>query len=185
MKRYNSSVEILRQNGHQMFVDLTWEKASDVSSSIYTINIANEDEIPLSVKRTAVDIVNLINRLLEEQRYLHREMETCVKTFYHACLHIENVPITFEAMEDNDEDCDVLKGLCCIKKNELHYERINLSVACNLFKQYIEIPDEVVEYLQQHSEQSGEIRENDIVDESDDEIYDEEEREENEIVWKK
>ena len=43
---------------------------------------------------------------------------------------------------------------------------------------YIEIPDEVVEYLQQHSE-------NDIVDESDDEIYDEAESEENEIVWKK
>ena len=40
MKRYNSSAEILPQNGHQMFIDLTSEKASDVSSSIYTINIA-------------------------------------------------------------------------------------------------------------------------------------------------
>jgi hypothetical protein len=180
MKRYNSSVEILRQNGHQMFVDLTWEKASDVSSSIYTTNIASEDEIPLSLKRTAVDIINLINRLLEEQRYLNREMETCVNTFYHACLDIENVSITFEAMEGSPEECDVFKGLYCLKKNELHYERINLSVACNIFKHYIKIPDEVVEYLQQHSELSEEIRDNHIEDESDDEPSDDEQSEENE-----
>lgn len=37
IKKYNSSVEILRQKGYDKFVDLTWEMASDVSSSIYNI----------------------------------------------------------------------------------------------------------------------------------------------------
>ena len=58
-----------------------------------------------------------------------------------------------------------------------------MFVSSNLFKQFIKIPDEVVEYLQQHSELSGEITENDIMDENDDEVYDEEEEnEENEDV---
>ena len=184
MTRYNSSVEILRQNGRQMFVDLTWEKASDVTSSIYTINFPNQDEIPLSVKRTAVDIVNLINRLLEEKSYLRHEMESCIKTFYDACVEIENKSSGFVGMGDDAEESNELKGLNSLKKNELHEEHINLFVSSNLFKQFIKIPDEVVEYLQQHSELSGEITENDIVDENDDEVYDEEEEnEENEDVW--
>ncbi|CAB4033443.1 Hypothetical predicted protein [Paramuricea clavata] len=176
MKRYNSSVEILRQNGRQMFVDLTWEKASDVTSSIYTINFPNQDEILLSVKRTAVDIVNLINRLLEEGSYLRHEMESCIKTFYDACLEIENKSSGFVGMGDDTEESNELKGLNSLKKNELHEEQINLFVSSNLFKQFIKIPDEVVEYLQQHSELSEE-------NENGDEVYDEEEEnEENEDV---
>jgi hypothetical protein len=101
-----------------MFVDLTWEKASDVTSSIYTINFPNQDEIPLSVKRTAVDIVNLINRLLEEKSYLRHEMESCMKTFYDACVEIENKSSGFVGMGDHAEESNELKGLNSLKKND-------------------------------------------------------------------
>lgn len=185
MKRYNSSVEILRQNGHKIFVDLTWEKASDVTSSIYTINVADDGEMPIWVKRTAADIVNLKQRLSEEECYLRREMETCVKTFYDTCVAIQDKCSTFERVDDvrdDEDDSNVVKGLYSLKKKELHQEYINLFVACNLFKCYIKIPAEVAEYLQQRAQLPGEIMENDIVDEIDDELCDDEHQDkENEV----
>jgi len=52
LKKFNSSVDILRQKGRSSFSALTWE-VSDVSSGIYSINIPDDDTIPLVVKRAA------------------------------------------------------------------------------------------------------------------------------------
>jgi len=52
LKKFNSSVDILRQKGHSSFSALTWE-VSDVSSGIYSINIPDDDTIPLVAKRAA------------------------------------------------------------------------------------------------------------------------------------
>ena len=85
LKKYNLSAEILRQNGYSEFVDLTWEAASDVSNNISSMNIPSEDGIPLSVKRTAVDAMNLLERLNEEEQHLTKEMENCLQSFYCLC----------------------------------------------------------------------------------------------------
>lgn len=165
LKKYNSSVEILRQNGYDKFVDLTWEQASDVSGSIYSVNIPNEDDIPLSVKRTAVDAVNLMKRLSEEEQHLVNEMDNCIHAFFGACLEREE-KINCLRMSDDFGDDDIKKGLYSFQKNELHDDRINLRVACNLFREFISIPDDAVIYVEQLFQLDDDVEE--IVDSEDD-----------------
>lgn len=106
LKKYNSSVEILRQNGYTEFVDLTWETASDVSNVIYSINIPSEDGIPLSVKRTAVDAINLIQRLTEEE-HLRNEMGNCLQTFYSSCRdREEKIKGMSDGLSDSQGRCE-------------------------------------------------------------------------------
>ena len=165
LKKYNSSVEILRQNGYTEFVDLTWETASDISNTIYYVNIPSEDGIPLSVKRTAVDAMNLIERLTEEEDHLTNEMENCLQTFYGSCRDLEE---TINCMSDSViSDSAVVRGACSLKRNDLH-EDINLRVACNLFRECIAIEDDFAHYAEQHCQTSIDVLDIDNADDTDD-----------------
>ena len=159
----------MRQNGYNEFFDLTWEKASDVSSSIYSINIPSEDDgIPLSVKRTAVDAVNLRKRLSEEEQLLVNEMDNCVKAFYSSCMEREEKINSLRSTHDLGDN-DISRGLCSLEKSDLHEDRINLHVACHLFRVFTTIPEEIVSYVEQHFQRTFEILEIDSEDDVDDE----------------
>ena len=109
LKKYNSSVEILNQKGHS-FKPLTWEDASDVSSSIYSINFPDDDQFPLVVKRAAVDALTLVTRCEEETQYLQGEMANVIATFFNECLLLESRLSTLTSYEQT-ETSNLLKGL--------------------------------------------------------------------------
>ena len=135
LKKYNSSVEILNQKGHYSFKPLSWEEASDVSSSIYSINFPDDDQFPLVVKRAAVDAHTLITRCDEETQYLKEEMANVITTFFNECLLLESRLLTLRSYE-HSESSNLLKGLFSVLKRDLNYERVHLFTACNLFNQY-------------------------------------------------
>ena len=135
LKKYNSSVEILNQKGRSSFKPLTWEEASDVSSSIYSINFPDDDQFPLVVKRAAVDAHTLITRCDEESQYLKEEMANVITTFFNECQLLENRLSTLRSHEQS-QSSDLLKGLFSVLKRDLNNERVHLFTACNLFNQY-------------------------------------------------
>lgn len=131
LKKYNSSVEILNQKGHSSFKPLTWEEASDVSSSIYPINFPDDDQFPMVVKRAAVDAHTLVTRCDEETQYLKEEMANVITTFFNECLLLESHLSSLRS-----ETSNLLKGLFSVLKRDLNHERVHLSTACNLFHQF-------------------------------------------------
>ena len=150
-------------------MDLTWETASDVSNVIYSINNPSEDGIPLSVKRTAVDAMNLIQRLTEEDEHLRNEMENCLQTFYSSCRDREE---KINGMSDGLSDSDVVRGACSLERNYLHEDRINMRVACDLFGESIAIDDDFAHYVEQHCRTSIDVLDVDIDDDTDDDDED-------------
>lgn len=146
LKKYNSSVEILNQKGHSSFKPLTWEEASDVSSSIYSINFPDDDQFPMVVKRAAVDAHTLITRCDEESQYLKEEMANVITTFFNECLLLESRLSTLRSHEQSQRS-DLLKGLFSVLKRELNYERVHLFAACDLFNQYCTPSPQIRNYM--------------------------------------
>ena len=133
-------------------------------------HIPSEDGIPLSVKRTAVDAMDLIKRLTEEEEHLTKEMENCLQTFYSSCKHREE---KITGMSNNGlSDSDVVRGACSLERNDLYEERINLRVACNLFKECITIDDDFAHYVEQHCQKSIDVFDIDNDEDTDDDDYD-------------
>lgn len=146
LKKYNSSVEILNQKGYSSFKPLTWEEASDVSSSIYSINFPDDDQFPLVVKRAAVDAHTLVTRCDEETQYLKEEMANVITTFFNECLLLESRLSTLRSYEQC-ETSNLLKGLLSVLKRDLNYERVHLSTACNLFNQFCTPSRQIRNYM--------------------------------------
>lgn len=178
LKKYNSSVEILRQNGYINFTILNWEEASDVNSTIYSLNIPNEDQIPVAVKRAAVDALCLTERSTEEIQLLDQEMANCIQVFFDRC---NNTEAFLNVLQDKEDfgNCDLLKGLYSTHKRILDDERFNLFVACNLYCDDIAVSQDVRNYVDQHFIHVSKILEinNDALEEESDEDEDVEERE--------
>lgn len=172
LKKYNSSVEILNQKGHSSFKPLTWEDASDVSSSIYSINFPDDDQFPLVVKRAAVDALTLVTRCEEETQYLQGEMANVIATFFNECLLLESRLSTLTSYEQT-ETSNLLKGLFSVLKRDLNYERVHLSTACNVFNQYcapsLQIRDYMADFVDSETVHERVGFEDDV---SDDEEYD-------------
>ncbi|XP_028407856.1 uncharacterized protein LOC114530440 [Dendronephthya gigantea] len=166
LKKYNSSIEILKQNGYEQFPFLCWEDASDVDSHIYAINAPNEDTIPVTIKRAAIDARAMIERCTEEQEILAQEMASCVKDFHNSHL---------EQLENNDlfPSSYMMKGSYALHKKELDIERLNLFVACNLFDGSISISDEAKQYLSECCSGTNFVPEEYDTD-NDDDYYDDE-----------
>lgn len=141
LKKYNSSVEILNQKGHSSFKPLTWEEASVVSSSIYSINFPDDDQFPLVVKRAAVDAHTLFR-----DQYLKEEMANVITTFFNECLLLESRLSTLRSYEQC-ETSNLLKGLLSVLKRDLNYERVHLSTACNLFNQFCTPSRQIRNYM--------------------------------------
>lgn len=146
LKKYNSSVEILNQKGHSSFKPLTWEEASVVSSSIYSINFPDDDQFPLVVKRAAVDAHTLVTRCDEETQYLKEEMANVITNFFNECLLLESRLSTLRSYEQC-ETSNLLKGLLSVLKRDLNYERVHLSTACNLFNQFCTPSRQIRNYM--------------------------------------
>ena len=145
------------------------ETASDVSNVIYSINIPSEDGILLSVIRTAVDAMNLMQRLTEEEEHLRNEMEYCLQTFYSSCRDREE---KINGMSDGLSDSDVVRGACFLERNDLHDDGINLHVACDLFKECIAVDNDFAHYAEQHCRTSIDVLDVDIDDHADDDEND-------------
>ena len=180
LKQYNSCVELLRQYGRIEMRELTWEEISDVTSSIYQINISADDGIPISIKRNIVDAVNLNKRLCEEELYLLNGMKNCVDSFYTSCVNREkslnDLGITSNDVdhEENKEKCDdeLKKGIYAIQSKELYEDRVNLCAAYNMFVDCLPFSDEIVNYVKQYFQSNDDnVSENDS---EDDVEYDEE-----------
>ena len=132
LKVFNSSVDILRQHDYSSFSPLSWEDVSDVSSAIYSINIPNEDGVPVCIKRSAVDAQNLISRCWEEMKYQDAEMSNTITAYFNQCLEIEG-RLSSLASHHEFKDSNNLKGLYSIHTKQLYDERVRLFGACNMF----------------------------------------------------
>ena len=146
LKVFNSSVDILRQHDYSSFSPLSWEDVSDVSSAIYSINIPNEDGVPVCIKRSAVDAQNLISRCWEEMKYQDAEMSNTITAYFNQCLEIEG-RLSSLASHHEFKDSNNLKGLNSIHTKQLYDERVRLFGACNMFKKFITPSPEVSNYM--------------------------------------
>lgn len=146
LKVFNSSVDILRQHDYSSFSPLSWEDVSDVSSAIYSINIPNEDGVPVCIKRSAVDAQNLISRCWEEMKYQDAEMSNTITAYFNQCLEIEG-RLSSLASHHEFKDSNNLKGLYSIHTKQLYDERVRLFGACNMFKKFITPSPEVRNYM--------------------------------------
>ena len=181
LKQYNSSVEVLRQHGRSEMRELTWEEISDVTSSIYQINISANDGIPISIKRNIVDVANLNKRLCEEKLHLLNDMKNCVDSFYTSCVTREKslndlgITINDNDNEESKEKCgddELKKGIYATQSKELYEDRVNLCAPYNMFVDCLSSPDEIVNYVKQHF-QSNDDNVSEI-DSEDDVEYEEE-----------
>lgn len=144
-------MEILRQHGRAELNALTWETASDVSSSIYSVNFPSADNIPLSIKRSAVDAMNMTARVSEEEQHLLVEMENSVKSLHTSCVKRREIMCKLQITDDSDVNTiEGRKGIYSLQSKALHEDQVNLCVACNLFKDFIVLPSEIVNYMEQH-----------------------------------
>lgn len=153
LRVFNSSVDILRQYNYESFSPLTWEDASDVSSAIYTINIPNEDDVPLCIKRSAIDAHTLIARCCEEIKYLESEMSNALADYFNQCLEFES-RLSLLSSRGDFEHSNFLQGLYSIIAHQLYDERVQLFAACDMFKKYVTPSLEVTDYIVKHT---GEI----------------------------
>ena len=64
-------------------------------------------------------------------------------------------------------DSAVVRGACSLKRNDLHEDRINLRVACNLFRECIAIEDDFAHYADQHCQMSIDVLDIDNADDTD------------------
>lgn len=152
LKLFNSCVEILRQHDYSSFSPLTWEDVSDVNSAIYTINIPNEDNVPVCIKRSAVDAQNLIARCSEEMKYLDTEMSNTIAAYFRQCLELERC-LSSLASRQEFEVSTMLQGLYSINRKQLYNERVRLFAASNLFKKFITSSSEVTDYMCGHTQE--------------------------------
>lgn len=146
LRVFNSSVDILRQYNYESFSPLTWEDASDVSSAIYTINIPNEDDVPLCIKRSAIDAHTLIARCCEEIKYLESEMSNALADYFNQCLEFES-RLSLLSSRGDFEHSNFLQGLYSIIAHQLYDERVQLFAACDMFKKYVTPSLEVTDYI--------------------------------------
>ena len=152
LKLFNSSVDILRQHDYSSFSPLTWEDVSDVNSAIYSINIPNEDDVPLCIKRSAVDAQTLIARCSEEIKYLDYEMSHTIAAYFNQCLELERRLSSLTSREEF-EVSSIIQGLYSIIAKQLYYERVQLFAACNMFKKFITPSLEVTNYMVKHTQE--------------------------------
>ena len=97
-----------------------------------------------------------------------------VNALHSSCIKREENIDRFHVSDDLDnDDNDVKKGIYSIQSHELHEDRINLRVACNLFKDFIALPDEIMNYMEKHFHLNNYIIEVDSDDdgETDEENY--------------
>lgn len=152
LKRFNSSVEILQQMDYSALSRFTWENVSDVNSDIYSINFPNEDDVPLCVKRSAVDAQTLIARCCEEVQYLDTEMSNTINTYFSQCLELES-RLSTVASRQEFKDSNILLGIFSVIAKQLYDERVHLSVACNMFENFLTLPLEVTNYMVEHTKE--------------------------------
>lgn len=148
---FNSSVDILRQHNYSSFSPLTWEDVSDVNSAIYAINIPDEDNVPLCIKRSAVDAQTLIVRCCDELRYLDTEMSHTIAAYFNQCLELERRLSTLTNSEEF-EVSNSLQGLYSVNAKQLYEERVQLFAACNMYKKFV-TPLEVTNYMFKHTQE--------------------------------
>ena len=137
---------MLRQHNYSSFSPLSWEDVSDVSSAIYSINIPNEDDVPVCIKRSAVDAQNLISRCCEEMKYQDAEMSNAITAYFNQCLEIEG-RLSSLTSHHEFEVSNNLKGLYSINTKQLYDERVRLFGACNMFKKFITPPLKIDKYV--------------------------------------
>ena len=152
LKRFNSSVDILRQNEYSSFSPLTWEDVSDVNSAIYSINIPNEDDVPLCIKRSAVDAQTLIARCCEEVKYLHAEMSNTITAYFSKCLELGR-RLSSLASRQEVEASSIFHGLFSVIAKQLYDERVRLFAACNMFENVFTPSLEVTNYMVEHTKE--------------------------------
>lgn len=149
---FNSSVDILRQHNYSSFSPLTWEDVSDVNSAIYAINIPDEGNVPLCIKRSAVDGQTLIVRCCEELTYLDTEMSHTIAAYFNQCLELERLLSTLTNSEEF-EVSNILQGLHSVNAKQLYDERVQLFAACNMFKKFVTPSLEVTNYMFKHTQE--------------------------------
>ena len=152
LKLLNYCVDILRQHDYSSFSPLTWEDVSDVNSAIYSINIPDKDDVPLCIKRSAVDAQNLIARCCEEVKYLDTEMSNTIAAYFRQCLELEKC-LSSLASRQEFEVSTMLQGLYSVNRKQLHNERVRLFAACNMFKKFITPSLEVSDYMFGHTQE--------------------------------
>ena len=152
LKLFNSCVDILQQHDYSSFSLFTWEDVSDVNSAIYSINIPNEDDVPLCIKRSAVDAQNLISRYCEEMKYLDNEMSNTIAAYLRQCLELERC-LSSLASRQEFEVFTILQGLYSVNRKQLHNERVRLFAASSMFKKFITPSLEVTDYMLGHTQE--------------------------------
>ena len=100
LRLFNYCVDILQQHDNSSFSPLTWEDVSDINSAIYSINIPNKEDVPLCIKRSAVDAQNLIARCCEEMKYLDTEMSNTIATYFRQCLELERCLLSLASRQE-------------------------------------------------------------------------------------
>ena len=95
--------------------------------------------------------MNMTARVSEEEQHLLVEMENSVKSLHTSCVKRREIMCKLQITDDSDVNTiEGRKGIYSLQSKALHEDQVNLCVACNLFKDFIVLPSEIVNYMEQH-----------------------------------
>lgn len=116
------------------------------------MNVPNEDDVPVCIKRSAVDAQNLIARCCEEMKYFDTEMSNTIAAYFKQCLELERC-LSSLASRQEFELSNMLQGLYSVNTKQLRNERVRLFAACNMFEKFITPSLEVGNYMFGHTQE--------------------------------
>ncbi|XP_028411455.1 uncharacterized protein LOC114534011 isoform X3 [Dendronephthya gigantea] len=198
VEKYNASLAAWKDNVTGLPEELEFDKVKDPESDLYKDfreSTLSEDQVPYSVKKSAIDLHNFIERCKEETSYLKTEM--CRLVTYHQTQKSSFL----EWLKDNNDSSStvLIRGIRCILQRKILEEENKLIVLGATFgnhlpdnvsssipkiewshestmpstKHVFENLDQLDDQREQSEEQDDEILS--ILDSSDDEVEDESE----------
>lgn len=153
LKKYNASVQILKEHGCS-FSTLSWEEATDVTNSSSYNSVSQQcdhgpsmqDEmVPDAIKREIIDAYGLCQRAGEELGALYEEMSRVMGHFYEECLEMEQRKEVQERSPNISSA--LLVGLRSVLLRKIDFCQINLLFSVQSFKAFVAVSTDIEDYL--------------------------------------
>ncbi|XP_028411851.1 uncharacterized protein LOC114534588 [Dendronephthya gigantea] len=135
--KYNASLAALQELVDGLPKELNFDEAKDPESSLYRTycDESTVESVPFSVKRSAIDLQNFLDRCKEEQQLLLKEMEML---FDHYLKRRDCLEESYQLHSQND--CRLSNGICTVVKSEIcETNNILLSLGTT-FRNHLDAP---------------------------------------------